>query len=749
MANISAGKYHTLPDVLRVVMKRRWIILLTFSLSLLVGVVFMRRTEPEFQARSTIELEEPASAVSSGYWWDQNLNMSTESQVIKSLPVLLAVAKRMGLVEEDVRIDDLAQDEAPLVKARRLQGQIRTEPRTGTRIMDIMAVASEATQARDLANFVAEEYKNYRLERAYERSVDTREMTATQQKKLEGLLDQAEDRVRAFREENGLLGVEASVEANIKRLSEIEDEMRSIQNRRKRVAEIIRTLEEQNFLLGDSVPAFELTGAPESYERLRSQLVDSIFEKREKQLVLTDTHPDVQFLGEKIDSLVRQMFIFLNRSIREMDENEQHLIRARVDLEARNGEHVAAEVELARLERQVARYQTMLDNLDATFQQAQLGGTMQGANVKIVEYALVPRSPSARTSVLPIASFALLGSILGLGLAFLRESFDFSLETVHDVESVLSLPVLGIIPHFDLEQNIDQERRLGRRTIQADQARATTMVVHYWPKSPVSESFQSLRMLLRRKEGSKIILVTSATPQEGKSFVTSNLAISFAQGQMKTLLVEANTRRPTMHKVFHMENDVGLTNIASEGADWKQCLKGMDHFLYHGLELESVQMSPGLDNLHVLNAGPTPVHPPTTLDILMQRSLLKELQEKFDVIIVDCPPTLPVADSSVLAPYVDGIVLVYRIGKTARDVILRAIDQLKGVGGNIMGVVLNDVDYHGPYFYSRYSYRYQYRRYVPESDFGDKGVVAKVSHWFKGRHASKPPGKSPDQSPPP
>ncbi|MBI2889201.1 MAG: polysaccharide biosynthesis tyrosine autokinase [Nitrospirae bacterium] len=722
-------------DLVRVARKRRWIIVVTALAALAVGWSYAKGRKPAYQARATIEFEKPPATALGQYGWsDDALDLQTELEVITSLPVLLEVAKRLGEVPVELSVADIMHDEPTVRRLKAHESQLRVRSRGGTRLVDIIATSSEPQQARDLANAVADTFKGYRLEQAFRKSADTKDISRRYQERLDGLLAEAEEKVRRHREEHGLVGVDAAVSVNLGRLAALEEEEARLARQVQQAERLIQVLSEGAFLDGDTLPSLEWRDAPPEYQSLRSQLLESVFQYRDRAHGWTAEHPEVQEARSRAERQIEQLSVLLARQIEDLHEQQRQLGESRDRLQERNGAVIREDIELARLQRQVDRYRTMIDSVDAATQQAQLSGAIQSSNVRLVEYALLPSRPIERLSMLPAASFAVVGIILGIALAFLRESLDFSLDTVADVERFLGIPVLGIIPHFELRQTIEQEKKLRRKIPRLTNLdHAVNMVVHFWPKSPVSESFQSLRMLLRRRENMRVILVTSATPQEGKSFVAVNLALSFAQGQMRTVLVEANTRRPTLHKRFPVSRGPGLTNIASEGMSWKDVAKGIKHFIYGGIDLTSLEASPGLDNLHVINAGPTPVHPPTTLDLLTQRGLLNELREAFDVIVVDSPPTLPVADASVLAPYVDGIVLVYHLGKTARDVTLRTLDHLRGAQGKIVGIVLNDVDYHGPYFYSRYAYRYPYLRYTPDEDYRRRNAFEKLRDFVTTR----------------
>lgn len=197
------------------------------------------------------------------------------------------------------------------------------------------------------------------------------------------------------------------------------------------------------------------------------------------------------------------------------------------------------------------------------------------------------------------------------------------------------------------------------------------------PKSPISESYVRLRTNIEMSEVDEpiqIISVTSAGPEEGKSTTTANLSVVFASSDKKVLLIDADLRKPTMHHYFMLSNRVGLTNVLTQQVSL----------------LEAAQ-STNLPNLHVITAGPIPPNPSELLASKRMGTLLAELRKEYDIILIDTPPTLAVADSQIIASRCDGVVLVIKSGGVKRDAAMKAKVSLEHAKARILGVVLNGV----------------------------------------------------------
>jgi non-specific protein-tyrosine kinase len=292
-------------------------------------------------------------------------------------------------------------------------------------------------------------------------------------------------------------------------------------------------------------------------------------------------------------------------------------------------------------------------------------------DVSVVEPAVVPMEPIKPN--IPLYTFlgVFLGLLLGVGLAFLVELLDNTIETRDDVRQSLAVPTLSSIPRFQSEE------------------RTSPLIASTLPGSPVSESFRTLRTNLRFAsvgEPLKTLLITSAEPGAGKTSIAANLGVVCAQAGLQVVLIDADLRRPALHRPFDLRSSPGLTDLLVKD------IHNVEDFL----------LSTGTRNLRLIGSGTSPFNPAELLGSQGMRELLAELSENADLVIVDTSPTLAVTDAAVLASEVDGVLLVVAARKTRQEAAQHALESLQRVGANVLGVVLNAVPAR------RGSYYYQY-----------------------------------------
>lgn len=291
--------------------------------------------------------------------------------------------------------------------------------------------------------------------------------------------------------------------------------------------------------------------------------------------------------------------------------------------------------------------------------------------VTVVQPPSTPTAPVSPKPVRNILLAVLLGLLLGLAAAVLRETLDRSVKTSEDVKRVTDTPLLGAIAH-------DPE------------APKRPLIVEVDPRSPRAEAFRSLRTNLQFVDAAnhpRTIVVTSSLAGEGKSTLTANLALTMAQAGSRVCLIEADLRRPKVLEYMGLEGSVGLTDALIDRADVIDVLQPY-----------------GGTNLWVLGAGPIPPNPSELLGSTAMRSLLQNLSARFDYVVIDAPPTLPVTDAVVLSKLVDGAIVVVGSGIVDRDQLAHTLESLESVNGRVMGVVLNRVPPRGPGQYGGYSY---------------------------------------------
>jgi tyrosine-protein kinase Etk/Wzc len=240
------------------------------------------------------------------------------------------------------------------------------------------------------------------------------------------------------------------------------------------------------------------------------------------------------------------------------------------------------------------------------------------------------------------------------------------------------------------------------------------LVSQFVPKSPVAEAYRSLRTNLeftKLARPARSFLITSSTLEEGKSTTVANLALALAQGGKRVLIIESDLRRPLIHTYFGLSREPGLTEVLLGTLDWRDAQRSLADVFLGVLDMNSLVRTPGLENVSFITSGILPANPAELLGADPMQSLIREVTEEFDVVLLDSPPVLPVTDAAVLASQVDGVVLVYQLGRAGRGLLRRAKSHLKTVQADLRGVILNDIKAEVSEFSSAEYYYQYYSRY--------------------------------------
>jgi capsular exopolysaccharide synthesis family protein len=355
-------------------------------------------------------------------------------------------------------------------------------------------------------------------------------------------------------------------------------------------------------------------------------------------------------------------------------------------------------IEYSLLKRDVDSNRTLYEGLLEKLKQAGITAGLRSNNFRIINAARVPTSPS-EPNIPRNLSFALvLGVISAIGLAFMLENMDNTVRTPEQAQAISGLPSLGMIP---LGSKSTSRGATGKRLALTASKEVVETVTQVRPQSQMAESYRALRTsLLLSNLGAppKVIMVTSARPQEGKTTTSINTAIVLAQKGVRVLLVDADLRRPSIHKTLGMGPRSGLSNVLTGSATVQQ----------------TIATSPILPNLFIMPAGTPPPNPAELLASSNMRDLIVELRELYDHIVIDTPPTLSVTDAVVLSPRADATILVIRSGQTTKPALRRARDLLMQVNAHVAGVLLNAVDLTSPDYYYYYEYQGKYGQYYQE-----------------------------------
>jgi len=326
--------------------------------------------------------------------------------------------------------------------------------------------------------------------------------------------------------------------------------------------------------------------------------------------------------------------------------------------------------------------------------------------ISVIEAARIPDIPTKPKVMQNTLLAAIVGLMLAGGAAFLIEYLDDSVKSQADVE-LLGLPTLGVIAQVTTNGTGPE----------------TVTMAH--PKSPFSEAYRMLRTNLRYSVAAgdkrRVYLVTSVGPAEGKTTTAANLAVVMAQGGQRTILVDADLRRPRIHKVFDCANEVGLTSLLVGEVE----------------SLDEALRSTEVDGLRVLPCGAVPPNPAELLGSARMAHLLDELSAHADIVILDSPPILAVTDAGILAGMVTGTILVAEAGETRLEAFAQGAELVKKTGGNLLGIVLNRLhSKHGGYYYYHYNYYSRYGYGYGENGDGAGNGKGDARHANNGRAAA-------------
>ncbi|MCK5214816.1 MAG: AAA family ATPase [Candidatus Omnitrophica bacterium] len=455
----------------------------------------------------------------------------------------------------------------------------------------------------------------------------------------------------------------------------IEEQLSQLESRLREGEKNLYTYNEENFNIKLAEP-------------LQQKLVTLEFELSSLLQKYTDRHPRVLQLQEQINDM---------------------------------GEHLKGfsghDLEYAGLLREVEVNRKLYAMLKEKLEEARITEAQKVEDVSIVDPAVLPLTPVSAQKEVRILISAIGGVILGLALAFVMETLDTSVGTIEDVEKLLNLPIVGVVPSstkfYEEDQNFFQKIK-GRFKMQTEEHsddRRVNLIVHYDPTSPIAEAYRNLRTNLKLKPHQKSILLTSASPREGKSTNLMNLGLAFAQKGLKTLLISSDLRRPVIAKTFGVHREPGLNEVLTGAVTLEEGIRGVYDMMLGEMFLEEIVKSPSLGNIWILPCGHITTNPAELLESKEFPLLMNELKERFDILLFDSPPVLSITDASLLTPKVDVVVLVYEIGKTSRNALLRAKNQLELVGADIAGVILNHIapqseTFESYPYYSSKDYRY-------------------------------------------
>ncbi|HVQ36875.1 MAG TPA: polysaccharide biosynthesis tyrosine autokinase [Pyrinomonadaceae bacterium] len=576
-----------------------------------------------------------------------------------------------------------------------------------TRLIDITFTHTDPEVASKVVNAIADTYVYNNLEKKSETNATTGDFLQKRIADLQQQIRGDEERLVNYAKTNQIISLDANQNTVVERLAALNRQL--VEAEKDRIdAESKYSSAKGPGKAGSLVDADEkrLADLESKLAELRQKRSQLLVEATEEAPEVKEVEPQIRELEGQIKDLRSQksttLLTNLETRYRETMGREQALRKSFEQQRARTVTQNEAAINYRIIQQEIETNKTLLDNLLQRSKENDVIMASKPNNVSIVDYALAPDFPIGPNRMRTVLMALFLSLALGVGLALLLEYLDDSVHSTEDVERLLNLPALAVIPSIG---GAGKRRRLAaagalqRRNGQM--AESPELLINVDGQSPLAESYRHLRtsvLLSTAGRAPKSLLVTSSLPSEGKTTTAVNTAISLAQTGASVVIVDADMRRPRLRSIFGLSDRLGLSSILSSDAT--------------GADMLAMVTKDETTGLGVLTAGPVPPNPAELLGSEQMRLLLGVLEAEFTHVVVDSPPISSFTDGVLISSMVDGVLLVVHGGKSSRHVVRRSRQLLQDVGAKIFGVVLNKVNPHSQDYYYYYKGYYGARSYT-------------------------------------
>jgi capsular exopolysaccharide synthesis family protein len=703
-------------DYWLILKKRKYLIILSAGLVVAFTFLFSEvfKPTPIYEAAARVKFERNATVAQQlleSLAYSNANDLGTQTEFIRSFPVMERVAVDLGRVPTGAT-DEEKRSASYLNTVYNLGQEIKTQREGDTNIIRISAMSDQPTVAERMANSTAQAYRVENIATRNRLVTESRRFVEEQLANLEKRLNESEEALRTFKEREGQVFLSEEARAALDTFTRLEEHYNEVMRKRAEAERQIAILQRPDAVIGTQTGRIFTEEQYALLTILNQRLLDLMQERNTLLINYTKDHPQVTEQQKKIDNVKAEMIQELKSKVLTLSDREDALQNQRDHYRKRYLGYPKAAIQMSRLERDVKVNADLLATLKAKHQELLIKGAERIEEVTIIAPAMTPGGPingSNPTMNLMIGS--LMGCFLGIVLAFARESFDTSIGTIEGVEEFLKVPVLGIIPQFDHKELADMAKAaLPSHTAPSVVDSLSKLICLIDPKSVLSESLRSLRTNIQfasMDRRVKSIIFTSAGLGEGKSTCVINLAITMAQEGMKVLLVDADLRKPIVHQRLGLERAPGLVDALLGTTSWRAYVRSATDLMLGTVGVDRVMNTPGLDNLHVLTSGSESGNPNEFLNLTKIKALTSEMQEEYDIVLIDTPPILPVTDAVAFSSRVDGTILVYQVGRIGRNALKRAKFLLDHAQANVLGVVLTNVKSEVTPEYGLYRYEYR------------------------------------------
>lgn len=663
----------TLNDYLDIIRRRRWIIIQTFAVVAAIGLITTMMTTPIYRATAKLKVEatpltlttqNSENPVAALLAQGQPDSVETQIQMLQTEPFIGRVLKSAGVVPSpgrpapDIHIANIDRTNLIVVQVD------SPSPQEAARVAETML---------ELHQMETRDHSTHNLK-------DALAFVTAESEKSKRALDNAELRLERFRRDYRVTEMTAHQESQVKSYIDMETRLHETANNITRIEAEIQELraELEKEPLQSETPI--ITENPR-----HDQLKNQIDELKQQRVALLQQYQESNFRVRHLDAQIVAMQARLKRepeekkTIQRMPNQTRaeligRLASARAELRGLQAAHDNLEaivsqgrgmmntmgplqVMLARLNREREMAEAAYKELESERRQLAIRQKAWRDSAQIIQPAAVPLSPIRPRKTLNLMFATLMGLCLGVSMAFLQEFLDDRVNSPEDAERTVGLPVLGYIPMMS-----DGQERL---------------MTELPAQSLISESYRGLRSSIgfaSVDEPIRTLVVTSSNKGEGKSLTSVNLAIAMALERRRVILVDADLRRPNLHRLLKVEQSPGLSDL-----------------LVDRVPVEDALQRTAIEGLQVITSGPRPPDPAELLNSMRMSELIKQLSKMADMVIFDTPPCLPVTDAQVLATKVNGVVLVLEVGEAKKAALRHVKGLLDQARARTLGLVLNKI----------------------------------------------------------
>lgn len=695
--------------------------------SLIISIVYSVNAINIYKSTTVLKLSKPKGSILesplmpefSDFGSDRFI--ANEIEILKSYSVREKVAKT--LIDTFNTVQDKSKfaiivakedEEGAVPKLKNINAIIKAisgvsiDQKRGLDIVEISVESPSPYEASLIANVYADAYRSINLYYNRQQMINVKDFLEDQRREKLNDLNDSENRLRLYQEKGGIVALPEQANALIGQLTDFESQKNAAKIEltiaENNLKEYRSELEKQNPRLKDYLES--LAGEP-YFLSLQTQIAQLKTQKdialannpiaQKKDEIVREFDTKIADLQAKVDLEIKKkragIFASSPEEIRLLsqklfeEEVKYQSVRASYtelnkivnDYERKFNQLPNRIIDLARLQREQSAFEKLYLLVEQKYQESVINEQSTPGNVLIVDQARIPITHSKPNRTLIVIVGFVLGLGMAFGFAFVRAYFDTTIKTPEDIQK-RNINVLAWIPQIE-GVLLDKEYEF---------------IVYKKPNSIPSEAFRALRTRIQfskiEQEKLKTILVTSSTPQEGKTTISVNLAGSFANSGKKTLILDCDLRKPRLHTVFKAKRYPGF----------------VDHF-FGQATIEEITRKSDLDNLYYITAGTIPPNPSEILGSSQMQDLLVKLKEEYDMIVIDSPPIIAVTDSEILSSITDGTLLVTSANTTEIELMKMSVDLLSHERATFLGVILNNFTYRSGYG-SYYKYYYYYSK---------------------------------------